>query len=67
MTMAATETPAGLMYVQCCFCREFIGSKPGPLASVSHGVCEKCLKREMEKLEAETKQEDACCADATRR
>jgi hypothetical protein len=32
------------------FCKKFIREKEGP-EGISHGVCKKCMKREMEKIE----------------
>ena len=44
------ENSASLMVVQCCKCRQFIHSKPGPLGAISHGYCDECMKKEINKL-----------------
>lgn len=39
------ESEASLMYVACCSCKQIIGSKPGPLNSISHTLCGPCEKK----------------------
>lgn len=38
------------MIVICSWCKEVIGVKEGNEGLVSHGICEKCLAVEMEKI-----------------
>ena len=42
---------ASLMAVQCCKCRDFIDSKPGPLGGISHSLCPECFEQEMQKAD----------------
>lgn len=44
----ATESGA-LMYVKCAYCGKWMDVKPGHLHWVSHGLCEDCLQKELDK------------------
>ncbi len=44
---------AGLMYVRCAACGEWMDSKPGDVTQVSHGLCIPCYERQIELLDAE--------------
>jgi hypothetical protein len=41
-----------LMYVQCCVCKKFMDSKPGPLGAISHGLCPECYALQIAELDA---------------
>ena len=43
---------AELMYVKCAYCGKWMDVKPGHMHWVSHGLCEDCLKKELEKARA---------------
>lgn len=45
-----TEESAELMYVKCAYCGKWMDVKPGQMNWVSHGLCEDCLAKEMEKI-----------------
>jgi hypothetical protein len=44
------EDSGALMYVKCAYCGKWMDVKPGQLHWVSHGLCDRCLAREMGKL-----------------
>lgn len=45
------EDLAELMYVKCAYCGKWMDVKPGHLHWVSHGLCDDCLKKEMERIQ----------------
>ena len=45
------ESDVTLMPVFCAWCREPMKAMPGSLNAVSHGLCEKCLEKELAKLD----------------
>ncbi|MFH0953147.1 MAG: hypothetical protein V1873_02330 [Verrucomicrobiota bacterium] len=47
-----TAESGELMYVKCAYCGKWMDVKPGHLHWVSHGLCEDCLKKELEKARA---------------
>ena len=42
---------AGLMYVVCSYCGDFLESKSGPINAISHGCCEDCFKEQIDELD----------------
>jgi hypothetical protein len=44
------ESMGELMYVKCAYCGKWIDVKPGQMNWVSHGMCEDCLRKEIEKV-----------------
>ena len=44
------------MYVKCAYCGKWMDVKPGRLNWVSHGLCEDCLAKELEKIQAMQKE-----------
>ena len=43
------------LYIQCSYCREFIGVKESNRAGISHGICPSCFKKVMEKYKKHEK------------
>jgi hypothetical protein len=48
------DDSAALMYVKCAYCGKWMDVKPGHLHWVSHGLCDDCLAKEMEKIRPPT-------------
>ncbi|OQA29401.1 MAG: hypothetical protein BWY59_00339 [Verrucomicrobia bacterium ADurb.Bin345] len=46
------DESAELMYVKCAYCGKWMDVKPGQMNWVSHGLCDDCLKKELEKIRA---------------
>ncbi len=44
------EDSGELMYVKCAYCGKWLDVKPGQMNWVSHGLCDDCLKQELEKF-----------------
>lgn len=44
------ESAGELMYVKCAYCGKWMDVKPGQINWVSHGLCEECLQKEIEKV-----------------
>jgi len=51
-----SEDSGELMYVKCAYCGKWMDVKPGRLNWVSHGLCEDCLAKELEKIKAMQKE-----------
>ena len=47
------EESAELMYVKCAYCGKWMDVKPGQMNWVSHGLCDDCLKKELEKIQSQ--------------
>ena len=43
--MTDTRESGELMYVQCMYCREWMGVKPGKIGDISHSVCPECSEK----------------------
>jgi hypothetical protein len=46
------EIDGSLMYVYCSYCKTMIDVKSGPLNKITHGACEPCVEKEIEKVRA---------------
>jgi hypothetical protein len=47
------DESAELMYVKCAYCGKWMDVKPGQMNWVSHGLCDDCLKKELEKIHSQ--------------
>lgn len=58
-----TDDLGELMYVKCAYCGKWMDVKPGHMNWVSHGLCDDCLKKELEKIKGRTPGSDAPSQD----
>ena len=42
---------AGLMYVKCAYCGDWMDSKEGPINAISHGCCDPCFEEQKKELD----------------
>lgn len=52
------EESAELMYVKCAYCGKWMDVKPGHLNWVSHGLCDECLAKELEKIQSRSQKKE---------
>ncbi len=46
-----TDPDGAMMYIACSRCKKILDIKPGNLGSITHSLCDECLKVTMKEIE----------------